>query len=492
MRRFASGLARVLASRKFFVFIVVLLVAQAVWLALSFNYPMLWDEYYHVGLIQFYAHHLSPFLTSQPHSLDIYGNVISSPKYLYHYLMSFPFRIVLLFTHNLTAEVISLRFMNIALFAGGLVAWRAALLKISSSKALVHFVLLALVLLPLSSLLAAQVNYDNLVFLLSALLVLWSLKFMKAKKFEARWLALVVGVGLLACVVKLEIAPVFAALVIFLTYWAIRHHGKKTPKLIIRSFQTSRRLAQVGVVILLVAGFGLFIERFGVNLVQYHALQPGCSKVLDYQRCLKFSPYNYERILLARKAKDPQPLDGPLAFIYHDWAKKNFNQYFTTGTQISYGNFVSSNPLAIPFFTALAAIAIALVAFAARGWRLTKRPEIQLTLLVILALGLVLFVVNYADYRHYGTPWAIQGRYLLPAVPLFMLVAAMAVRVAIKSRAIKAGLASLVILGLLAGGGVLTDIIAHESNWLWPNQTVRNVNRSVQNAFRFLDYKFTD
>lgn len=489
MHKFANGVVKVLGSRKFFWFIVGLLVFQAAWLALSFSYAMLWDEYYHFGLIQFYAHHLSPFINNQPTSLDHYGNVARSPKYLYHWLMSFPLRGILLFTHNQVAEIITLRFINIALFAGALVAWRAALSRICKSKALVNFSLLVLVLLPLSSLLAAQINYDNLAFLLIGLLVYWTLRFIQAKKLEVKWLLLVAGVGLLTCVVKLAVAPVFAALVLFLIYWIIRKYGKKSPGLALKSFKSISRWGQVGLVVLVLVGLGLIAERFVGNWVRYHQLKPTCPKVLSEQRCEHFSPYQVEQNLKAWKDSAHPQLLGPLGYTKHKWLGALYKQYFTSGTRLAPGWYTVPDPLGVPYITVAVVGGLAALAFIWRGWRLAKKPEIQLALACIFLLGLSLWVTDYVEYTTYAAPLEIQGRYMLPVMPLFLIIAMMSLSMALKWRWLKASLATVTILGMLAGGGLLADIVASNPQWYWHNQTVIKVNNSANHTFHFLDWQ---
>ncbi|HXE10103.1 MAG TPA: hypothetical protein VN554_01620, partial [Verrucomicrobiae bacterium] len=119
-----SSLARrtgaILGSRRFFWVILALFVIQAAWIALSGLYPMAFDEDFHLGIIRLYAHHISPFWAGQPPGADAFGAVARDPSYLYHYLMSFPYRLSGLFTHDQTLQILWLRAINIALFTAGL------------------------------------------------------------------------------------------------------------------------------------------------------------------------------------------------------------------------------------------------------------------------------------------------------------------------------------------------------------------------------------
>lgn len=476
---------RVLASRKFLVFIIVLLVLQALWLALSFSYPMLWDEYYHFGLIQFYGHHLNPIITNQPHSLDLYGNVARSPKYFYHYLLSFPYRLITVFTSNQMAQVIALRIVNIGFFAGALVAYRQAMLRITKSKALVHFILFVIVLLPLSSLLAAQINYDNLQLLLTGLVLYWTLRFIQAKQLEIKWLMLVVGVGLISCVVKYTFLPVLAAIMVFLCYWIWRTFRKDTWRLASESFRALGRWTKLGLVVVVLLGVGLSAERFGGNIVKYRQIDPQCSKVLSMERCMTFSPYNQEQTLAQQKQASHTPLEhGAVGFTVRVWFKQLYLQYFTTGTQLGPGWFTTSNALPIPFITMLVAGAIGLGCFLLCLPKLWRRPEIQLSVICIIALAVALWLVDYGKYKTTGAPLAIQGRYLLPVVPLGMLLGGIAVRRVLPWRRLKIALAGLAVVGFIWGGGIVTHIVLSSSDWDWHNQTVIDVNNAVRGVLR--------
>src|SRR3954465_971475 len=120
-RRLVSGLG----SSWFFWLIVGLLVVQATWIAFSGRYPMAFDEDYHLGIIRLYAHHLNPFWSGQPAGADMYGAVFRDPSYLYHWLMSFPFRLV---EHSSQmTQVMFLRLINIALLASALPLFRRLL-----------------------------------------------------------------------------------------------------------------------------------------------------------------------------------------------------------------------------------------------------------------------------------------------------------------------------------------------------------------------------
>lgn len=487
MKKFAVTVPKVLASRKFFWFIVGLLIFQAVWLALSFKFAMLWDEEYHFGVIQFYAHHLNPFVSSQPHNLDMFGNVIRSPKYLYHYLMSFPYRLIADIWHTQTSQVLVLRFINIALFAGGLVAFRAALLRLTKSRATVHLALLVLVLLPISSLLAAQINYDNMLFLLAGLIFYWTFRLIQSKPLDAKWLFLVVGIGLLTTLVEYNFLPIMLAIFVCLLVWLGWFQRRNLPQLK-KTFIALNKWAAVGLVALVVVSGGLFAERFGGNLIEYHKLNPGCQQVLSVARCRKGSAYEQGYQLSHQVKQSNAAPQNPVEYFFANWFGQIYTQYFNTGQRIVYGVYVIRQPLPLPIITVSAALLLAVVCvvilLAKRQLRLG--PEAKLVIIGGLALALVLFVFDYKIYRQTHAPLAIQGRYLMPVALFVLLFGIVAVKKVIKNKIAQSWLAIVLIVGLLAGGGLMTDLVRSDPNWYWPNQTVVNVNQDVKNSLRFL------
>lgn len=486
MHSFHRVVLRTLASNAFFWFLIVFFVFQALWLALSFSYPMLWDEYYHFGLVEYYSHHINPIISSQPQALDLYGNVERSPKYFYHYLMSFPLRFFMLFTSDQTTQVILLRIVNIGLFVGGLVVYRHLLLRIITSKAVVNLVTLVLVLLPLTSLLAAHINYDNLQFLLTGLVLYYAVRFVQSKYSEVQWFLLVVGISSVAAIVKQTFLPIAAVVVLFLIYNMWRAYGRDLVRKAWRSFNKLSAAARIGLVLLIVVGGGLSIERFGGNLVQYQALEPKCDVVLSVERCMNFSPFSQEYTLA-----QPDNLGGkqltltePFDYTVDFWFKELYQQYFITGTQIEYALFVVSEPLKIPYFTLLGAIVVALIALVLKSGVLLRRHEIRMLALAGLVLAVALWLVNFEKYLRTGAELAIQGRYLLPIVPIIIALGIDAVRQRVPRLVIRNSLLYILIIGLFWGGGLLTHILGSNNDWYWDNTFVVTVNESVRNAIR--------
>src|SRR5690606_13310144 len=116
-----------IGSKTFFILIIALAVIQGIWYALSFQ-PSIFDEGKHFARILFYTQHLSPFLGEQDPAWDSLGAISRDASYLFYYLMSFPLRLIQVFTDNPTVQLISLRIINLGIFVAGLFIYRKTLL----------------------------------------------------------------------------------------------------------------------------------------------------------------------------------------------------------------------------------------------------------------------------------------------------------------------------------------------------------------------------
>src|SRR5690348_2593324 len=109
LRTGGETLARFAGSKRFFYGVMAFFVAESLWIVFSARYPLAFDEEFHFGLIQLHASQWLPFFTSQPPHADAYGSVVRDPSYLYHFLMSVPYRLIRLVTINEVAQIIVLR-----------------------------------------------------------------------------------------------------------------------------------------------------------------------------------------------------------------------------------------------------------------------------------------------------------------------------------------------------------------------------------------------
>ncbi len=474
-----------LSSRTFLKLIIGLFVLQAAWIALTGRYPMAFDEDFHLGVIRLYADHWSPIWSAHPAGGDAFGAVSRDPSYLYHYLMSFPYRLIALFTDNQTLQVLILRAMNIAFFACGLPLYRKLLLKTGASKPVVHLSLLIFVLIPIVPLLGAQINYDNVIMPLTALSLLLIIQFsesLRKQSLDVNKLLQFMAVSLFASIVKYAYLPIFVASTGYLIFRLYRVY--RTPSDLLKAFKNSWPKFKgwnrwLLIVLVFLAG-GLFGERYGLNIIRYHTPVPDCAQVLTYQECKHYGPWirDFEFEQDKPIENDRNPIRYTQHWLYGMWLRSFFavdgpaSDFETRGPLIAPG--VTGAVLAISGLTALVLLIPEL-------WRKYNGPILWLFSLVTLVYVAILWVTEYQLYLQTAQPVAINGRYLLPVLPLITVAAMLAVKELTGRRQwLRLLIASLAIVGLLWGGGAMTYVLRSSDSWYWPVTPLKPVNHALQ------------
>lgn len=472
-----------------FKFILGLFVFETLWIALTGLYPMAFDEDFHLGIIRLYAHHISPFWSSQPETTNTFGAVFRDPSYLYHYLMSFPYRLISLFTNDQTIQVILLRMINIGLFAWGLTIYRKVLAFTGASKSLINSTLLIFILIPVIPLLAAQINYDNLLFPMSGLALLLSLKFSlrlrTSKQIKIEEILSLASIVLLASLVKYAFLPILLAIVIFVLFQLKNNFTKwsELQKVFINSWSSRNVFRSWLLIIGLVISIGLFSQRYIVNTYLYHTPIPDCSKVLNVEACSDYGPWIRDYTL---KQVNLHSSNNVAAFsenwLYGMWLRLFFSvdgpstQFETRGALLF--------PAVISIVVSVTG-AILLIKYSRSIKRIFDQDAIRLFTLVSAVYVFVLWFDQFSAYRRTGQPVAINGRYLLPVLlPLMMLVALAFGRLLKNNNKMKTIFVSVTILLMFWGGGAMTYIIRSndDGSWWWHNSYVRSINHAVKSV----------
>jgi hypothetical protein len=487
----ATRITAFLASRACFYVIMGIFVASALWFALSAVYPMAFDEDFHMGVISIYARQWSPFLDGQPVGGDPFGALAVDPSYLFHYMMSFPYSLLTALTSNEATQIIVLRLINIGFFAAALVLLRRVLLRAGASPALAHTCLLLFILIPIVPQLAAHVNYDNLIMLLFAwlcLLVIRLTEGFKAQRVDAPALALFVIISLYTSVVKYAALPLLVGAVLFLLYMAARsfkHSRRRFSRSLLGGVRRLSRPVQIALFAALLIGSALFAQRYVVNVAKYHTPVPDCGAVLSVEKCSQYGPWGRDYRLEQEK---PEAFVANPFYFMKEWARGMVHRLFfaVSGSATAFTNYIE---LPVPSGTFWLLSTAALVAIAVYRRDVFAGHPYYVFFVIMSAIYLIiLWFQQYSMYQQTSLPVAINGRYLLPILPLLMVVAGRAFALALRQlrfgQHLKPLLAAGVVMLFLQGGGILTYLLRADSTWLWPHTTVRTINEHAKNIVR--------
>jgi hypothetical protein len=483
-------LSIMLRSRRLLTAVLVFFCFESAWIAISAAYPQAFDENFHFGLIQTYAHYWLPFLSQQPAHADAYGAVARDPSYLYHFLMSFPYRLIKLVVHGQIGQVIALRFINIGLFLIGLVLSRKVLITVGMSESLATICIFIFVLIPIVPQLAAQINYDNLLIPLVALCMLLTFRLTDqiADHRPSTVLALnLLSLCTLTSLVKYAFLPIFFGIVLFLGIYTYRSYKRSSKQLLHQvhhNWQSQRHHIQLAVLALCLLSIGMFIQRDGVNLVRYHNIEPNCSKVLSVSACKAYSPwyYNYkshnEVLAKGSAIHFTNPVSYSIEWIYWMWYRLFFA---IAGPNQNFQNFP---PLPLPSAAALLLAVVGLYAVIRWRNRIFKGNIYLVVLFVISSFYVVtLLAQGYATYRYTDVLENMNGRYLLPILLFVGAIIGRGLSIQLRRASNqKVMYAVALVLLFLQGGGVFTFIQRSKDSWDVSNAQVIHINDTARHV----------
>jgi len=452
---------------------------------------MAFDEAYHLGLIKIHALQISPIITQQPPGPAVYGALTRDPSYLFHWLMSFPYRFVTSQMTHFMSQVVTLRLINVVLFAIGIVLFKLVLDKTKASAAAINATILFFILTPVVIQLAAHINYDNLLMPCVAGSLLLTLRFrerlLDRHKFSTRDLLGVIILCLLASLVKFPFLPILTGVVVYLAYLmlAVSHRGRRSFHLIkacrhdwlkVPSWQ------KIVLIIGLIVSLGLFGHMYGTNIVVYHNPIPQCGQVVGIDRCQAYGPWARNHRLAEHIMNSPN-----LFYFIPNWIGGMFLRLFfvinsATGPAV-YQNFIA------PIMAGVAVLggAIGLLLFAKHGRRNLDRDRVLVVIMFItLVYVAALWGRNYHDYIQLGAMVAINGRYLVLIILPFYLAAIIGWQQWLADRThLKIAVFLVAILLFLQGGGIVSYIAYSNQHWYWPDSKwVQSTNKHLQQVVK--------
>jgi hypothetical protein len=489
MRGFKNKVLQLLGSRRLYWAIIAFFVFEALWIALSANYPMAFDEDFHLGVINIYSQHWSPILHGQPQGANSFGALAADPSYLYHYLMSFPYRLVSLFTDSQVVHVMVLRVLNIAMITAGVVLFGKVLLRAGTSRPLTSVATLLFALIPTVPLLAGQINYDNLLLLMVALvcwLVLLVTEQLKARTLDLKTCGLLAVALMLASLVKYAFLPLALTVFGYVVVLVCKTLGRrKFLPAITKSYAGLSRAWKFGLLALLVISTGLFLQRYALNTLDYGHPVPDCDKVIGVEACMEYGPWgrNY-RLAAAKTDFDP----NPLAYTWVWLQGLHYRMFFVISGPPKHTNYP---PALLPSAAAVVLLLSGVTALLLY-WRqvFAGRPFLLFLLLLPVVYGAFLWgLQNYPQFVETGQPVAINGRYFIPL--LFPLAAVWGRALSVACRpwpVVKIWAAGLVVALFLQAGGVFSFILRSDQSWYWPNGVVIKVNQTAQHVLSHTMY----
>lgn len=406
--------------------------------------------------------------------------------------MSFPYRVLDYFLENELVVMVILRFFSIAMVLGGIILFRRLLLRVGISKRITHFSIALFVAMPIVPLLAAQSNYDNLLFLITPIFLTYSYNLIQSKPTVQNLLAFGIS-GMLATLVKHNFVVVFLAVTAYICVELIRKYRGGVGRVLIKSLQSASRVTLALTAILFIVVTGLFIERHGANVLRYGQIKVDCARVQPDSVCEQYSPWRRNRAAIEKNLIAEDRYSNPLSFSVH-WVTTIMRAYNAVFANIApedvnqpdpYGHYVFKALLPLPItvtYTIFFAGSLAVVLKIKYIWR---NKFLRLSLLAFVALAGALWLFNYTFYLKHGRAYAVQARYLLPLTILLFVVFVSSWQQLLRKRYfLQQSLAVGIVAILLYSGGITGWIIRSEPNWYLPSSTALQMNTSAKSVLK--------
>jgi hypothetical protein len=395
------------ASKKFRYFIYCWFVLQIVYMAISTNTGIPPDEGTHMRTIELYSRDgIDPFIQNQPEEAYQLGAVSRSPSYMYHYIMSFPYRLIP-DSFGALQQTIIMRLFNLIFSVTGLLVFSKVLLLLKT-KDLVHNLTLFMVANTLMLVfLSSSVNYDNLVFLCVNVVFYYFIKVLKTPDLAD--VLKLVAIMLFASLVKFTFLPLGALLVGVLVF----NYRQNLPGTF-KKLKKSKKLVNQKTLLILTTAclllLVLFFERYGLNYIRYGTYKPQCDQVNTYDQCLSSALFRRNLEFRDNLAEDKVP---GVSFTLR-WLERNKEGIFgILGHKFAdETSFVRYSSFAI-----LSIMSVAIIYKLKTGLK-----EINYLLAIAVAYTIILLLFNYSLFQKSGRfGLALQGRYVFPVIGLFYL-----------------------------------------------------------------------
>jgi hypothetical protein len=472
LSHFAARIGKVLGSNKLLYIILFLFILQACWIAASFNYPLKFDENTHFTAVKIYSTQFTPGIDYMAPPDNIYS--IKGAATVYHYILSYPYKFIRTITDSFYYQIIFLRFLNILMVALGLYLFARLFRMIKINQSYINICIFLFILLPIVPFLAAHINYDNMLFPLTAGYFILAVSILNKVKIHWAGYAYLMSLGLFTCLIKFTFLPVFVASLVFIGTYKWRKHGKQFPNKFISSFKSfslkSSILPLCAILILTL----LFVMTIGLNIVHYGHIKPSCQQVESISACSNDN--SIKRGVLTYQTRNQRPLD--LKSFTFGWYNRMTNK------QLSFSRLNKPLPI-IDIFTFIGPI-IGFIGLL-YAWRFLDK-NIGWYFLIFMALSLIisLFLFNLKGYLRVHNYNANQARYLLTIWPILIVLFVVAYGYILrKNLLLKALVLFCILLIFSQGGGVITHIInSGPTKYYWHKSKIISVNKQIHKVVK--------
>jgi hypothetical protein len=454
-------------SKRFFYLICIVFSLQAFWYALSFQ-PIIFDEGHHFGFISRYTHQISPFILHQSPGWDALGEVTRDPSYLFYYLMSWPLRLIQIFTGSAYVQILLLRALCIIMAVTGLFFYRKAFLLAKIPPAIVNVGMLFFILLPTVALYPGAIHYDNAIFLIYGIALWLITKYVSVRAIDTRLLLWFMIIGALGSLIKFQFIALFLPIVLYLIWFTFRRQNyRQAASDIVRSYKQIRLAPRIALSTLAVLSLGLFIERPVTNVIVYGQIQPDCQRVISAQRCLLNFTTNRNLLLLENKSKSFSPEDP------FDFMLKAFVPAMLTSQAVPQAGKPHVKLLVLLIYTSFFVGMICSLIYLRE---LVRSKAFGMFYFLTAAYSILLSAYLYTEYLKYGSVVATSGRYLYQVLPLIIVIGMMSVYKIRFVRRHGVVFAAVFLIVLSQGGGILTYLTSSGTDFYWKQSYVRPMN----------------
>jgi hypothetical protein len=444
---------------------------------------MLYDEVYHFSVTKIFSHQLTPFVTNQPTAYDQFGSLAHGNSAIYHYLLSFPYRIIALFTSSTSVQVVLLRIVNIAMATTGLWLFAIMLRNVGFKQKYINVSLLLFSLIPMTPLVTATINYDNMLFPLVALYLLVSIRIIRATEISWFDVLAIIALGSFASLVKFSFLPVFAATVVFLGIFLWRKYKAAFFSNFVKSVRSAKRWQVVTVTIVTIALMGMVTGVYGLSILRYKNPTPVCDQVLSVQRCESYDIYT--RNANAIKTRDQRPAEELPQYTYKVWLDYMIQLTNWSGNTVN-NRQVTKQGLPIMNLLLFFGSLIGLMIFIYSLKEMTQK-DLSRTYILFTAFALVvsLYMYNAKGYYDLHAPYGDQPRYLMSVLPILIAFTVLATGLLLQKTAkMKLLVLITVLLLFVQGGGLITHILRSDDSWYWQNNAVIKINHAAKRVLQ--------